>query len=74
MATIAKHCTCGSSLTGRASHPEALEAAWDEFHAGDGHAPTDAKGAAAARRREDRAAKANRRDWSARVADHTHSD
>jgi hypothetical protein len=52
MSRIACYCTCGSSLTGRANKPEIPEAAWAEFHSGEGHAPTDAKGAAAARRRE----------------------
>lgn len=54
MAKFAKYCTCGSSLTGRADKPEVLEAAWAEFHSGEGHGPTDAAGAAKARRREER--------------------
>lgn len=55
MAAISRFCTCGSSLTGRADKPQVLEAAWAEFHTGEGHAATDANGAAAARRREERA-------------------
>lgn len=60
---IARYCTCGSSLTGRADKPQVLEGAWSEFHTGEGHGPTDAKGAAAARRREEREQRKTRKDW-----------
>ncbi len=63
MPAIAKFCTCGSSLTGRADKPEVLETAWSEFHTGEGHGPTDAVGAAKARRREERQLAKSRKDW-----------
>lgn len=63
MSPIAQYCRCGSSLTGRADKPAVLEAAWAEFHAGEGHGSTDAKGAAAARRREERELRKSRKDW-----------
>ncbi len=63
MPAIAKYCVCGSSLTGRADKPAVLEAAWTEFHTGEGHGPTDAAGAAKARRREEQERRKGRKDW-----------
>lgn len=68
MSQLACYCTCGGTLTGRASGGGGaaylIQTFW-AVHDGDGHGPTDAKGAAAARRREDRrlAAQRNRHDW-----------
>lgn len=56
-AIFSRYCICGGSLSGSAS-PESAAAGvveiWERAHSGDGHAPSDAKGAAAARRREER--------------------
>lgn len=55
---IARYCNCGASLTGRISPGgiEGLHEIWQQVHSGPGHNPTDARGAANARRRQDRAA------------------
>ena len=64
------HCICGVSATGTADTKtaEKLERIFWRGHSGPGHAPTDAKGAANARRRNDRAHGPESVDWPAHVA------
>lgn len=53
-----RYCICGASMTGTVSPAKNLQwllSMWSQVHSGDGHAPCDAKTAAAARRRDDRA-------------------
>lgn len=66
MAVFARYCKCGGSLKGRISPDrgiEGLHEIWQQAHSGPGHEPTDAKGAAAARRREERGSRKSRKDW-----------
>jgi hypothetical protein len=55
---FAYYCTCGVSMVGTIGGPDGAaraQALWDmQGHVGEGHAPTDAKGAAAARRKQER--------------------
>jgi hypothetical protein len=66
VSTIARYCTCGAALKGRISPDSAADGIgtiWDETHSGEGHAPTDRKGAAAARRKHDRDQARIVREW-----------
>lgn len=55
------YCTCGASFVSSGHRtPELAEyrkAQWNQRHAGPGHAPTDARTAAQARRKKQRAAR-----------------